>query len=236
MSTTHALFLAGLYALLVPPAIAADMPDSSPVQDDWKCGSQIEIVPRVTDRFKPDYIFTKRDDMPTFLAGSIVEPMGGKFSAVFIDGEDGWLGYAVEEQAGFSNVYVARQGGRAVLFSMIDVEGPGHTYTVLSTQNSFKSVACAELAAPDVELGTLDYMQIRAFDLDERGKGRLTGIVSFADERAAECFQSTTNDDGRHWSKLHRIEPCIESAYEQVSAMAAEGGSLEDLRAYSDYQ
>lgn len=234
MSILHPLLAIGLVGLLLPATVAAaDITEPDVIQESWQCGSKIDIIPSVTDRFSPSHVFEKADRLPTFMAGEIRDPSGLKFSAVFVDTEPGWRGYAVEGQASFFNAYAERSGGRAVLFSMISAGGPGQTYTVFSTKDGFETVACGELSKPDANLSTIDYMQIKTFDIDEGGKGRLTGFVRFSEERVPECFEATTDDGGTHWSKPKRIQPCIDNAFQELDQVPEEAGPLQSLRMYS---
>jgi hypothetical protein len=229
------LFLLSSLAVAVLPAalFAADLPQPDVIQESWECGSKIDLNPSVTASFSSDFTFEKSDKLPTFMAGVLRDPSGLKFSSVFVDGEMGWHGFAVEGQASFFNAYAAPESGRAVLFSMLSSEGPGQTYTVVSTQDGFKTVVCGKVPAPDTDLGTLDYMNIQTFDLDDKGNGRLTGKVNFSEEKPAECFQSTTNDGGVHWAKPNRITPCVDKVYQEVDRAPDETGPLHDLRTYS---
>ena len=235
MLVTRSLFVSALVTLSLPSTLfAADLAEPDVIQDNWKCGSKIDLSPSVTARFNPDYIFEKADKLPTFMAGVIRDPSGLKFSSVFVDTEMGWRGFAVEGQASFFNAYAAPGSGRAILFSMLSSEGPGQTYTVLSTRDGFKTVACGEVPAPDTTLDTLDYMQIQTFDLDDKGKGRLTGVVQFSEARPTECFQSTTDDGGLHWTKPSRTTPCIDNTFQEIGRASEETGPLHDLRTYSN--
>jgi hypothetical protein len=229
------LLISAVFVSLVgTSALAADPAYPTIIQEDWTCGTKITPTPFVAAFFTPTYTWEQSEGLPTFMAGEIKDPAGGKFSALFIDMPDGWQGYAVEGQAGFSDAFVSRNDGKVVLFSMVDSEGPGQSYTVVSTQDGFKTVTCGQLPAPDTKLDILDYLVIRTFDLDAKGHGELTGIVRFSDERKSECFRATTDDSGRHWTQpKHDSGICIDNVVEMLQPVPELSGPLQNLKAYS---
>jgi hypothetical protein len=229
------LFISAVFVSLAgTSAFAADPAFPPVIQEDWTCGTLITPTPFVTAFFTPTYTVEQSEQLPTFMAGEIKDPAGGKFSALFIEKSNGWQGYAVESQAGFSDAFVSRNDGKVVLFSMVNSEAPGHAYTVVSTQDGFKTLTCGELPAPDTKLDILDYMQIKTFDLDEKGHGELTGIVRFSDEKKSECFRATTDDNGRTWTKPKRVSgACIDSIVEPLEPVPELSGPLQNLKAYS---
>lgn len=231
-----------IFSFLTAGCAAAYSADRPPIiQDDWTCGKAIELTPDITAFLSPSYIFTAPEGASgphsrSFVAGTLRDPAGGRYSMLFVDGEEGWKAYPVEEQAGFSSAFMNEQTGRTVLFSMINVEGPGQTYTVVSTDDGFKTVTCSEIAAPPTELGTTDYMQIDQFRLDGTGKGKVEGSVSFGDEsRKAECFEVSTENGGKAWSAPKKKADCVDNQIYSLSPAPEErvDDTLAALRAQS---
>lgn len=199
------------------------------IQDDWQCGSKVEPSAEIAAFFEPDHAFGATELLPTFVAGTLKDPQGGRFSMIFHRQEIGWAGYAVEPQAGFWNAYVSGVGPEVVLFSAINVEGPGQEYTVVTTRDGFETITCGTLPAPDTALGTLDYMSIEKFELDAAGAGRIEGIVSYSDSRPADCFVSTTRDAGRNWSVPSREGACIESVFQELKPIEPQEGPVAEF-------
>ena len=106
----------------------AEQKERSPlIQDDWKCGSPVELTPELVAFMSPEFISpaspeSDGDKSRAFVAGTLKDPLGSRTAMLFVNGDDGWIAYPVQEQAGFSNAYVNSEAGRAILFSMI---GPG---------------------------------------------------------------------------------------------------------------
>jgi hypothetical protein len=225
-------------SLWIVPALADGQELPPIIGEDWSCGAKLAPTPLMTAFFEPSYVFenpaSDSGGLPTVLAGALEESVGIKFSMVFVRTDDGWTGYPVQSQAGIQQAYVSQDAMRGVLFSMHDVEGPGHDYVVLATADGFKTLTCGEVPPPDTELGILDYMRILSVELDEKGNGLLRGIVStFEDERPAECFVATSSDGGANWTQPKRAEPCIDSAVSSLMHVPEDDGPLSWLRASS---
>jgi hypothetical protein len=193
------------FLLLAPPA-SAEL-----IKEDWQCGQRIEVTAALLAHFTSSYAVSGDADMPSFVAGTLKSDEGETLSVLFVHGATGWAGYAVQHQGGFASVTTVAASKQAVLFSMIDVEGPGKDYTVISTDDAFKHIACGILPAPAISLGTLDYMSITSLELDSGGQGLLHGRVDFSQGRPPACFVSETKDGGKSWSVPRQTQPCASS-------------------------
>jgi hypothetical protein len=90
-------------------------------------------------------------------------------------------------------------------------EGPGQDYTVLSTNNGFRSRACAVVPRPAslFDVGrTLDYMAIEDFNAGPSGNATLIGSVNFEDAETPgpiRWYRAGTPRLGPKWRTPHRI-------------------------------
>jgi hypothetical protein len=199
------------------------------VADAWECGTKVEPSSEIAAFFDVTYAYTGDDGRSAFVAGTLKHPDGWRFSMIFHRKEAGWQGYAVEGQAGFWNAFMSRDGSRAVLFSAINVGGPGQSYTVAASGDGFETIRCGVLPAPDTELGTIDFMTIDSFALDEAGKGRITGSVSYADGRPVECFESASDDGGVNWSQPKKLPACIDNSFMELAPVDGPDGPAADF-------
>lgn len=193
------------------------------------CGASVEPTPAAVAYFTPTYVYEGSDTMAMFLAGAVRDPDGGKAATLFVRTDDGWKGVMAEEQADFVEARIT-YGSRALLFSMIDVEGPGHSYTVLSTADGFKTINCGVIPPPPVDLDPTEYMRIISVEMDDKGNGLVRGTVTFNDEAPDQCFASTTGDGGKTWTVPSASAPCIADTTTALSPVAEDEGPMHDLR------
>lgn len=123
---------------------------------------------------------------------------------LFAKRDNGWAGIAGEESHGFMGVYTAPEEGRAVLFTMWAVEGPGREYTIMMTQDGFANLSCSTLEFPDEIKSTTDFMSVVDFNVGEQGHGALIGSAGLTLEDGTtgptHWYRYQTADGGKTWS------------------------------------
>jgi hypothetical protein len=210
---TAAMVSIGLFAgSMLQLAKAADMP--AKVEEEVKCGQNIPISKRLLTlatglsaeisgangaRNNP-YLISQMHNM------SDANFMLGGATVVFVK-TNVWRAYMVAEAEFVQGIRVSGDDRRVVLLTMHTVEGPGATYTVMTTPDSFETMTCAvlefpkELNKPDYRL---EYLEFADFNTTESGQGTLLGSATISDKDYWFTYQ--TPDFGMHWSEPSRFE------------------------------
>ncbi len=130
--------------------------------------------------------------------------LGG--TVVFVK-NNGWKAFLVSEEETVEGIRVSGDDRRVTIFTMHTAEGPGASYTVVTTPNSFETLACGTLEFPK-ELNhpayNDEYLLFTDFNSDESGKGRLIGQASIGEKDY--WYSYNTEDFGLHWSNPIRSD------------------------------
>lgn len=196
-------------------AQAQDSGDQDSWGDDWKCGRVIPITPKLLgnldfdDPYRPVVGYLGGGRVPPFLIG-VFKPVA--YGAVLFVNENGvWKAFPLQEGGDPFAVYVSPDHGGAVIFAMWTREGPGQDYTVLSTNNGFRSRSCAVVPRPAslYSVGhTLDFMEIADFNATPAGNATLIGSVNFQDDEKpgpVRWYRTSTSRLGTKWLRPRRI-------------------------------
>jgi hypothetical protein len=152
--------------------------------------------------------------LPAFALGRVSGPEDRSVTItdapllLFVQEAGAWKAYAIAESHGATNVYKSPDG-RVMIFSMWMVEGPGQEYTVVSTDDGFKTLNCGTVPKPEADLGTLDYMHIMRFDRDGGKNAEITGVVEYAETQKTEWFASRSTDGGKTWSVPKKTDKAL---------------------------
>jgi len=193
-------------------------------KEDWKCGQQVTVPKDWLPGLAVSHAFMKDGLLPTFVIAKLgsADPSLTVVSPgllLFVQGPTGWKHFPIDVSNSAMNIYIMPEKGHAVIFAMWTVEGPGQEYTVVSTQDGFKTVRCGRLPSPKAQLGTLDYMRILSFD-----GSKLIGTVHYAETEKQEWFESKTSDGGSTWSVPRKL---ASPAFEELGPTA--DGDHQDL-------
>lgn len=206
---------AALQPVSSSPAAGQNQDMADPWGDDWKCGQPVPLTPELLkaidfeDPHHPFAGYSGGDRLPPFLI-SVFEPVS--YGAVLFVNENGvWHAYALQEGGEAYAVYVSPNHASAVIFAMWTREGPGQDYTVLSTNDGFRSRSCAVVPRPTslyTSVRVLDYMAIEDFNADPTGNAALVGRVDFRDGEipgSVRWYRTSTPHLGANWRTPHRI-------------------------------
>lgn len=216
------MFIGSIFRLLILPVVALlalGSPQSVAEGDfvegwrtEWTCGKPATFPPEYASYLRVHYAVPQSSSLAAFAVGALERELddpkapGDKPSFLFVANGSSWIAYPLASMMGVFNVFTLGEQGRAMLFLMGDQEGPGQEYTVVSTDDAFKSVRCGTLPRPAEELGTTDYMEIKK--LIDQGDGSATaeGSVWFAQRDATVPYRSSTTDGGLTWSVPEVVE------------------------------
>jgi hypothetical protein len=183
--------------------------------DSWKCGRPVPLTPELLqaidfdDPYRPIVGYSGGGKLPPFLIG-VFKPVW--YGAVLFVSQDGvWHAYPLQQGGDPFGIYVSPDHASAVIFAMWTVEGPGQEYTVLSTNNGFRSRSCALVPRPAslyIAGRSLDYMVIEDFNASAAGTATLIGSIDFTDDEKPvpiRWYRSSTPRLGAKWRTPHRI-------------------------------
>ncbi len=198
--------LAGLL-LWSGPSHAADM---SAEDVDWTCGKMFAVTRDLGRRAVAGGTIrgaSATARAPMFFAAQLPE-LG---TLLFVKRSRGWTGYAIEDGGAIQLVRRSAQNDIVVIFSMLSREGPGHSYTILSTRNGFADIACSTLDFPK-DLNEPDYqneyLELVDFNIDASGAGTLIGSATAERDgkTVTRIYRYRTADTGRSWSQPEMLE------------------------------
>jgi hypothetical protein len=243
-----ARIFSGLAALIaVALALPAQGREEDPVwQESWTCGGRIEITKRLLEGVSEDDElrgYGGDASLPPFLVLHLRYPELGVVIAV--QQQSGWVGIPIEASNWLQGAYIVRRGGRARLFTMHSVEGPGHEYQILRTDDGFATVSCSTLDFPEEVEPPESHLQLIDFNADPSGRGALVGFAEdvWRDARARELreeypnesfwYEYRTADGGHSWSPPVRSSRSLGRVMGTYSAVE-QGASLRAL--YADLE
>lgn len=130
--------------------------------------------------------------------------LGG--TVVFVK-QNGWKAFVMSEEETAQGIRVSGDDRQVTIFTMHTAEGPGTSFTILTTPDSFETFKCGALNFPK-ELNQPvykdEYLQFSDFNNDEGGKGELIGQASIDDKDY--WYSYATKDFGLHWAEPVRTE------------------------------
>jgi hypothetical protein len=118
---------------------------------------------------------------------------------MFVRRANGWVGIAIASGHSPQGVFVAPGKGRAVVFTMQSVEGPGHDFQILGTTNGLDGAACSNLEFPDEVPSPETSLLLIDFNAQENGEGVLVGSADLETENGGSqtrWFRYRTRDGG----------------------------------------
>jgi hypothetical protein len=184
--------------------------------DSWKCGRLVPLTQELLqaidfdDPYRPVVGYSGGGKLPPFLIG-VFKPVW--YGAVLFVNQNGvWHAYPLQQGGDPFGIYVSPDHASAVIFAMWTVEGPGQEYTVLSTNNAFRSRSCALVPRPAslyIAGRSLDYMVIEDFNANLAGNATLIGSIDFADDEKKpgpiRWYRASAPRLGAKWRTPHRI-------------------------------
>jgi hypothetical protein len=173
---------------------------------EWTCGKPAAFPPEYASYVRVHYAVPQGSSLAAFAVATLKSEFDDpkapedKPSFLFVAEGSSWTAYPLVSRMGVFNVFTLGEEGRAMLFLMGDQEGPGQEYTIVSTDDGFKSVRCGTLPPPAEELGTTDYMEIKRLVDHGGGSATAEGSVGFAERDETVPYRSSTTDGGLTWS------------------------------------
>ncbi|MBL8548651.1 MAG: hypothetical protein JNJ73_01605 [Hyphomonadaceae bacterium] len=185
--------------------------------------------------------FAGAGQTPAFIAGGLSpmrENAGDLYGAVlFLRAADGrWSAVLPKQGEGEVGVYRATNSDALVFVTMIQTEGPGPSWTVVTLRGG--AGKCVSVPFPD-DLNkptyNLEFLELTDFDIGANGRGELIG-VSRAEGRADWWYAYRTRNGGLTWERpqrLRRQRAARGGLYEQVVDAPAPAALAAELEAYA---
>jgi hypothetical protein len=209
------LALVTALATLVMPRVSSDAADLSVNGADWICGKAFAVTRGLgrlalraeTMRGASGQGEAKRKRTPPYFVAQLPD-LG---TVLFVKRGPAWVGYAIEDGGAIQSVKQSDHDRTVIAFSMLSREGPGNSYTVLSTRDGFASIVCSSLQFPkelNEPMYLNEYLAFVDFNMDTSGVGTLIGSAHI--ERDGQSITRTyryrTQDAGVSWSEPELME------------------------------
>ena len=199
---------------------------------DWQCGKEFvlqrEMVPAIVTNANIIGSAGKDFGKP-FLVSEIDDMMLG--TTLSVRTGSAWQNYAIEDGGRVQGAKMTADGKRALIVTMLSREGPGTSFTIVSTGDGFASFACAQLAFPDT-LNKPDWQGefLALTDLNGTDDRNLVliGNARSGDE-PEEWYRYESPDGGKSWSKPTKLDQKPEKLAGSFAEVGAEG--LTELKA-----
>jgi len=171
--------------------------------ESWSCGTVFTPTPEMVRAMEDERFigYTGDNSIRPFLVARLQTVFGG--TVVFVKRATGWAGIAIASGHSPQGVFVAPGKGRAIVFTMHTVEGPGHEFQILYTTDGFDNAACSILDFPDEVPSPETYLLLLDFNAEANGEGLLVGSADIESENGASqtrWFRYRTRDGGVSWS------------------------------------
>jgi hypothetical protein len=141
---------------------------------------------------------------PQIFSGNVNEHQG---SVLFTKQGAGWTLVGPKDGEADQGLFASSQSKDVFIVTMIATEGPGPDYTLVRASEGFSKFDCLTIPFPDSIHIPEEYLSLKDFNMDARGKGKLVG--SAAIDRGGRpqtwWFQYSTSDFGRTWSTPVRL-------------------------------
>jgi hypothetical protein len=177
---------------------------------DNSCGAIVEPnndLIKAIIAHSPLDAFAGNSKVPPFLEG--IEPQMFKNdvndhqgSVLFVKRDAKWTLVAPSDGETDQGIFVSPQSDEVFIVTMIAIEGPGPSYTLVRASDRFNKFDCLTIPFPDSVKSPESYLELQDFNLDAQGKGSLVGSASIERGRRSEVlwFRYSTSDSGRTWS------------------------------------
>lgn len=198
---------AAIASMLVATAAAHA---ADPVDLDWTCGQHIPLTKNLARAIvKDDAVEGGYAGKHPFLIAQTSVDSGGVI--LLTKRANRWRAYAVESGGGRQGGGYNAKSGDAVLFSMLSREGPGQSYTVLTTRNAFATMSCATIAFPEEfnqPTYAMEFLNFVDFNMEASGNGALIGSADLERDGKwlTRAYRYTTRDGGRSWSRPETLD------------------------------
>lgn len=171
--------------------------------ENWSCGTEFTPTRDIIGAIDDERFIGYGGDgsFRPFLVARLSPFFGG--TVVFVKRAKRWVGIAIEAGHSPQGVFVAPGKGRAIVFTMHSVEGPGHEFAILRTSDGFDKADCSRLEFPDEVPSPETSLLLIDFNADENGEGVLVGsadIESESGESQTRWFRYRTRDGGASWT------------------------------------
>jgi len=168
---------------------------------------------------------------------------GALHGAVFFvrDAKGDWYAFLPASGEDTVAVYSATSTGALVVFTMLQTEGPGPSWTMIRSTDGFMSGDCTAISFPSA-LNHPDwaneYLDLKDFDIDTRGRGDLIGVahVERGGNDADWWYAYRTRDGGVTWGtpvRLRHETQARAGIYQPVEDAPAPEDQVEDLQRYA---
>lgn len=115
-----------------------------------------------------------------------------------------WRALAIESGASLQRGFTTPTG-QIMLFTMHSVEGPGASYTVMSSANGGVDFQCGEVAFPKALNNPTyknEYLELESYQGTANGEGMLfTRSVTEDSSSIAKFYTYSTHDGGKSWGE-----------------------------------
>lgn len=200
-----ALALAMMTAIagVATPAVAQE--DEDLWDPSWACGRTFTPTTKLIRSISDITGYRGDAKMPPYLVAKVQPIIFG--TVIFVKRPTGWIGIAVEQLGGERGSFVAKNKGRASLFTMISAGGPGSELTLIRTTDGWATAKCSTIAFPDTVKPPVGFLDVTDFNATEAGKGAMNGSgeVEVRGDQQTQWFTYATTNGGETWAKPKRI-------------------------------
>jgi len=199
-------------------AVAAFATPVVAIEPHMQCGASLAITPHLVEASGQSEFrqAITPGDGPALLFGAVspmrdIEGLGeGLAGTILFVRDDAETWRALFPSPWESEVALYATGEDLALFTQIQTEGPGQSWTLVRTKDGFLNLRCAVIAFP-TELNqpnwANEFLDLVDFDIGADGRGELIGAARL-DRDGREIVRHylyRTHDDGQTWSPPVRI-------------------------------
>ena len=244
------LLAAFALAALAAPAFAQETDTPSETAEAPACMVALELTPQL--------VFTARDWAQNYAAANgearqllfgyippteIVEGLADNLrgAVVFMqDREVGWRAMMPAPWESIVAVYQEPESGETILFTQVQTEGPGQSWTFIRSEDNLHSATCTSIDFPDA-LNNPEWanetLELVDFDMNEGGLGEIIARASVERDGAPATwfFTYSTTNAGLTWSAPERIEAeraAASGAFEPANVYPSSAGQDYQLTAF----
>jgi hypothetical protein len=190
-------------------SIYADDEDTFGWNEKWECGKKAYIPKQIISGISQFDGYKGDTHIPPFLIGTLPNPYFG--TLLFVKNGSNWESYPIADGHGVVGMYLIPNGKSLILFTMFQCEGPGSSFTITQSDNSFSSLRCYEINFPP-ELNkprwANEYLELHDFNIYRNGKGAMVALTRVVRQGVSQVwwYRYNIKNGGVAWSRPTRLK------------------------------